>query len=761
LIKPLKKQPLLPSTFLIQSWTQYLLPSIHAIYNSQSSQIPYQILYNKVEDICQNKQSSDLYTLLYDTCNIHIESLIHRLNSASISTHEFLKSVNKTWNDHCQEMITIRSIFLYFDRTYLPFKSQSGSNLGSGFMREINGRQSEITVRSVWDLGLYLWRLHLDGNVEVEEKLIDGMLELIDSERSCGKGGEELVLIKSLVRMVSAVGLYGDLFEMKLIQCTKLYFSEESKDKVEALEVSEYLVHVETRLRQEVERCQELFEPVTRKELVESVEMELLVNYVDVLIEKGFEKLCESHKVSDLKRMYGLFGRVRGLLPSFEMDIVEKNGNSLGWTHEKMRVALLEYVKTKGINIVMDVENDSIMIKRLIEWNLRLDELLNEAFGKNEMFHRTIKEGFEYFINKRENKPAELIAKFIDQILRTGNKSYSEGELEKTLDQVVILFRFVEGKDIFEAFYQKDLGKRLLFQRSASLELEKMMISKIKAECGAGFTHKLEIMFKDVDVSVDILNAFHAHQKHSDSVKDFDLNVYVLTNSYWPNSKQSEIKIPQQLARAHENFEQFYLQIHSGKRLSWQFGSGSCQLKANFPKGIKLLDVSLHQTVILLLFNNANSVSFTEIRDAIGLEDKELKRTLLSLCSGKVDTRVLMKEPKGASVSETDMFSYNELFVNKLMKIKINSIQMKETSDENKETTERVFQDRQFQIDAAIVRIMKTKKSITHSQLIAQLYTVLKFPHKPSDLKKRIESLIEREYLERDPSNNQMYQYIA
>ena len=45
-------------------------------------------------------------------------------------------------------------------------------------------------------------------------------------------------------------------------------------------------------------------------------------------------------------------------------------------------------------------------------------------------------------------------------------------------------------------------------------------------------------------------------------------------------------------------------------------------------------------------------------------------------------------------------------------------------------TTERVFQDRQYQVDAAIVRIMKTRKSLTHNLLISELYNQLKFPVK-------------------------------
>jgi cullin-4 len=91
-------------------------------------------------------------------------------------------------------------------------------------------------------------------------------------------------------------------------------------------------------------------------------------------------------------------------------------------------------------------------------------------------------------------------------------------------------------------------------------------------------------------------------------------------------------------------------------------------------------------------------------------------------------------------------------------------------------------------VDAAIVRIMKARKTLTHTLLMSELFSQvraslqpsllqpkrhfalplrpiclpqLKFPAKPIDLKKRIESLIEREYLERDEASPQVYKYLA
>jgi cullin-4 len=53
--------------------------------------------------------------------------------------------------------------------------------------------------------------------------------------------------------------------------------------------------------------------------------------------------------------------------------------------------------------------------------------------------------------------------------------------MESTLDRVLVLFRYIQGKDVFEAFYKRDLAKRLLLNKSASFDAEKSMLSKLKA----------------------------------------------------------------------------------------------------------------------------------------------------------------------------------------------------------------------------------------------------------------------------------------
>ncbi|KAF4690322.1 hypothetical protein FOZ63_006905, partial [Perkinsus olseni] len=75
---------------------------------------------------------------------------------------------------------------------------------------------------------------------------------------------------------------------------------------------------------------------------------------------------------------------------------------------------------------------------------------------------------------------------------------------------------------------------------------------------------------------------------------------------------------------------------------------------------------------------------------------------------------------------------------------------------------ERVQEDRSISIEAAIVRIMKTRKTCSHQQLVSEVLKQLSFfKPNPKVIKQRIEHLIEREYLERDENQPNVYRYLA
>lgn len=56
----------------------------------------------------------------------------------------------------------------------------------------------------------------------------------------------------------------------------------------------------------------------------------------------------------------------------------------------------------------------------------------------------------------------------------------TEQEVETILDKAMVLFRFMQEKDVFERYYKQHLARRLLTNKSVSDDSEKNMISKLK-----------------------------------------------------------------------------------------------------------------------------------------------------------------------------------------------------------------------------------------------------------------------------------------
>lgn len=66
-------------------------------------------------------------------------------------------------------------------------------------------------------------------------------------------------------------------------------------------------------------------------------------------------------------------------------------------------------------------------------------------------------------------------------------------------------------------------------------------------------------------------------------------------------------------------------------------------------------------------------------------------------------------------------------------------------------------------IESAIVRIMKSRKRLDHNSIVTEVSRQLanRFTITPVSVKKHIEGLIQREFLERDPSDWKYYKYVA
>jgi len=161
------------------------------------------------------------------------------------------------------------------------------------------------------------------------------------------------------------------------------------------------------------------------------------------------------------------------------------------------------------------------------------------------------------------------------------------------------------------------------------------------------------------------------------------------------------------------------------------------------------------------MYNRANEFSVAEMMEETGIPLDEIQNTVVSLSTKSCKVLSLTKGDKSKSKPTPDTtFSLNEDFEHKLHKIKIPTVRI---TDEEVQTSQiTVSQDRVCILDAAIVRTMKTRKVITMNQLITEIISQVKarFNAETKQIKKRIESLMEREYMQRS-SDGQTLEYLA
>lgn len=508
----------------------------------------------------------------------------------------------------------------------------------------------------------------------------------------------------------------------------------------------------------------------------------------------GCSWMFEHDKVLDLERMFRLFCRVPQTLKEVQkvmMDCICESGREI-------------------LNDPEKVKDPVVFIGAILSLKHKYDQFVKESFKENKEFQLTLKQAFESFLNK-DTRTAQYLSLFVDDMFRRGLRGMSSDiDIDNHLEQVVTVFRFLQDKDIFENFYKQHLSRRLLTGRTVSDEAEKGMISKLKSECGHQYTSKLEGMFQDMKLSEDIMKQYrNSFQGSANSAPSrggrslggssssavpatamplaplIELKVNVLTSGFWPGPPGQPCELPPEIQDCCTRFETFYLAKHTGRRLTWQPNYGSADIKASIGKSKHELSVSTYQMCILMLFNSHQTLTWQDIMNQTQIPVDELKRHLMSLYVNP-KAKILMKcgtaaQDKPKEPLDDDVFQVNSGFECKLFRVKVplvlgrtgqeGGLFKQDTADASGVTASgtgpdvpaSVEEDRKHLVEAVIVRVMKSRKTLEHNQLVMEVTRLLtaRFQPAPTLIKQRVEKLIEREYLERSQTDRRIYNYLA
>lgn len=422
-------------------------------------------------------------------------------------------------------------------------------------------------------------------------RFLNGVFKLYEGERKGEADPEKSNLLMASMRILSSLGLYATIFEDRFVDVSEGFYSSLAERLTEEDDVARYARECAAQIEKEVFRIEKYhLESSTRTAIIGVIEKEMIKLHVtDLLYEPGVRELIKDNDTESLRTLYQVLARV------------EDAG-------QRLRPLWSKYIKDQGTTIVTDLDRESEMVIRLLDLKSSLESILKASFSKNQDLTHAMRESFETFINeqrkgfgyKNNSKPSEMIAKHMDLLLRTGIKSIAAGagaegeepksmgdedaQLSDQLDRALDLFRFIHGKDVFEAFYKKDLARRLLLGRSASADAEKAMLSKLKTECGSGFTMNLEIMFKDIDISKENMTSFKSSKSATNRPSGMDLSVTVLSQAAWPTYPETTITMPSNVALHLEAYHQYYTSKHKGRKLAWRHALAHSIIRANFPE---------------------------------------------------------------------------------------------------------------------------------------------------------------------------------
>ena len=509
--------------------------SIESIFASGTAPYPFEKLYKTVTHLCHLKHESEAYEGLHIVVKNNVDQIIQNDICPFVEDGCLLFNLSKVWKTFHEKIDLIRAIYLELDRT------------------NVNGS----ICYSVWEMALNNLKQTLLPNTFIMNKVNEAILKSIRLSRN----GNQIPTdeFKIIIEMLDDLGYFQARLESKILEQTKTFFYEESKEKIAQFTLSEYVKYIINVMKSENDFFKDMCPMILEQNRLILASQLIGEHKQTILHNKELTTSFKELEFDLIKQIYQLFQMIPGGTDRF---------------NEVFSV----YIRDRGLEIV---KSDKDIIQELLDFKEQTDNILLKSFDSHEPFGTSIQNAFKKIINTNCNRVAELLAKYIDSKLRTGYKDFSEKQFECLLDKVMLFFRYNDCKDIFEAFYKQYLSKRLLIGKSASVDAEKTMLTKLKIECGHEFTITLEGMFKDLEISRDLNEHFSRSLALTKLSPKIDMIVNTLTENNWPNRPVYSFHLPAFMQNYEEAFTKFYLAKFASRKLTWGRDLGHCLLTFN------------------------------------------------------------------------------------------------------------------------------------------------------------------------------------
>ena len=410
----------------------------------------------------------------------------------------------------------------------------------------------------------------------------------------------------------------------------------------------------------------------------------------------------------------------------------------------------------------------------MINLKKEMDNLVEECFENHTLFQDKKNKAFSNFMSKE--KYAIQLSNYTDFCMRNGFKGKSQEEIEKTLNEIIGLFKCIISKLQFQIETNKKMSDRLIKGVSLSTNTEKIFISKLKQESGVTYVSKMTEMMNDLEKNKNEIEQYKQKSASRGNPNGIKFNIQVISPSAWEITKKNmeKFELPKFLSSCMEDFEKYYLDRHSGQKLIWCLGLSKVDIQYLYLKNKNISVSTLPQILTLLQLEKYENITIKKVSELIGCS----VNTILTDIHGLVfnpSFNPQSQPEKGVIVGtftkefqETDTININKNFSSPRQKFNTMPLAIKKTAAEVKETElEEASITKKYQdniLQANLTRIMKSRigQITTHVWLINEASKQIDlFRAQPQQIKENIEKLIEKSIIKRSESNRTCYEYVA